>query len=60
MKEYTIPVNFTITLDIDIEAKNEKEAMKLAESIAIEDFYDTFYSGDLEPSDFIAEVQEPK
>ena len=58
-KEFVVPVNFTITLDMTVEASDVDEARDLAESEAIEDFYYSFKVGDYAPSDFVAEAQEP-
>ena len=58
-KEFVVPVNFTITLDMTVEASDVDEAKDLAESEAIFDFFYSLKHGYYEPSDFVAEAQEP-
>ena len=58
-KKYTIPVNFTTTIDVKIEAEDVEDAMDEAEYEASKIFSKLFTEGTLEPSDFVAEAQEP-
>ena len=58
MKVYTIPVNFTTTYQITVEAKNETEAMALVATQVTEIFREELDKGLLGVSDFVCELQE--
>lgn len=59
MKEYIIPVNFTTTYWITVDAEDEGEARDLAGTEASELFQKDLDEGLLDTSDFACEPQEP-
>ena len=59
MKEYIIPVNFTTTYQITVEAEDETEARDLAGEQSTKIFREELDKGLLGVSDFVCEPQEP-
>lgn len=59
MKKYTIPVNFTTTITVEVKRDDIDDAMADAEFDAARIFSTLMANGELYPSDFIAEAQEP-
>ena len=57
--KYTIPVNFTTTITVDINSDDKDDAMTDAEYEAWKIFSILMFEGSLHPTDFIAEAQEP-
>jgi len=63
MKEkelFTVPVNYTITIDIPVMAHDAMEAMSLASDQAYDELRETLVGGYVSPSDFTHKVQPPK
>lgn len=62
-KQYTIPVNFTTTINIDVTIDDDMEdvgdALADAKFDATRIFSTLMAEGSLCPSDFVAEAQEP-
>lgn len=58
-KKYTIPVNFTTTINVDMNSEDKDDAMANAEYEASMIFSTLMAEGSLYPSDFVAEAQEP-
>lgn len=58
-KKYTIPVNFTTTITIDVNSDDKDDAIANAEFEASMIFSNLMLDGSLHPSDFVAEAQEP-
>ena len=58
-KKYTIPVNFTTTINVDVSSDDKDDAMAYAEYNASMIFYNLMSEGSLHRSDFVAEAQEP-
>lgn len=58
-KKYTIPVNFTTTITVDINSDDKDDAMAYAEYEASMIFSNLMSEGSLHPADFVAEAQEP-
>ena len=56
---YTIPVNFTITYNVSVRARNEAFAKEKAEKEASEMFEADLNEGMLGTSDFAYEAQDP-
>lgn len=59
MKRYKVPVNFTTTYWITVNAEDEGEARDLAGTEASELFQEDLNEGLLGTSDFVCEPQEP-
>ena len=61
MKNYIIPVNFTITytVEVEVEEENEAEAKIEAEGKACRYFHEDLNLGHLGGGDFVCEAQEP-
>ena len=57
--KYTIPVNFTTTINVDINSDDKDDAMAYAEYEASLIFSNLMSEGSLHPADFVAEAQEP-
>lgn len=58
--KYTIPVNFTTTITVDVNSDDKDDVMANAEYEASMIFSNLMSEGSLHPSDFVAEVQEPQ
>ena len=58
-KKYTIPVNFTTTITVDINSDDKDDAMADAEFEASMIFSNLMSEGSFHPADFVAEAQEP-
>ena len=58
-KKYTIPVNFTTTITVDINSDDKDDAMAYAEYEASMIFSTLMSEGSLYPTDFVSEAQEP-
>lgn len=59
VKKYSIPVVFTTTIDVNVEAEDLDDAMAEAEGKASEEFEKLLNEGYLETSDFTCEAQTP-
>ena len=59
MKKYTIPVNFTTTITVEVNCDDMSDAMADAEFNASMVFSTLMANGELYPNDFVAEAQEP-
>ena len=57
-QKYTIPVNFTTTITVDVEADNINDAMSDAELDACRIFSNLMIEGSLYAADFVSEAQE--
>ena len=57
--KYTIPVNFTTTITVDVNSDDRDDAMADAEYEASMIFSTLMSEGSLHPTDFVAEAQEP-
>ena len=57
-QKYTIPVNFTTTITVDVEADNINDAMSDAELDTCRIFSNLMMEGSLYAADFVSEVQE--
>ena len=59
MKKYTIPVNLTTTITVEVKCDDLDDARANAEFDAFCIFSTLMANGELYPGDFIPEAQEP-
>lgn len=57
-KKYTIPVNFTTTITVDVSSDDVNDAMDYAKFDASRIFSTLMAEGSLYPSDFVIEAQD--
>ena len=59
MKKYTVPVNFTVTYMVQVEAENKDGVPEMAHCKAIMLLQQDLEAGFLDEADFVGVIEEP-